>query len=49
MNEEKGTAVVESKKLTITDIKKALKAYDKETLLSIILDYYKQSPEVSGK
>lgn len=40
--------MTESKKLSIPEIKKALKSYDKELLLSIIMDCYKQSKDVKN-
>jgi len=40
--------MTESKKLSITEIKKALKTYDKEALISILVDCYKQSQDVKN-
>jgi len=48
MAKEKGATMTASKKLSIPDIKKALKAYDKETLISILMDCYKQSGDVKN-
>lgn len=38
----------ESRKITVTQVKKALKDYDKDTLLSILMDCYKQSNDVKN-
>lgn len=48
MTKAKSAAVSESKKLTITDIKKSLKSYEKEALVSMLIDCYKQSREVKN-
>lgn len=48
MTKTKSEGTSESKKLTITDIKKSLKSYDKEALVSMLIDCYKQSREVKN-
>jgi hypothetical protein len=48
MTIEKGVSMTETKKLSIPEIKKALKSYDKESLVSILLDCYKQSRDVKN-
>lgn len=48
MTKEKGVTMAESKELSIPEIKKALKTYDKESLISILLDCYKQSRDVKN-
>lgn len=43
-----GAIMTESKKLTVPEIKKALKTYEKDALISILLDCYKQSKDVKN-
>lgn len=44
----KSSAISEAKKLTVLEIKRALKTYDKDALVSIIMDCYKQSKDVKN-
>lgn len=47
MTKEKG-AMTETKKMKIPEIKRALRAHDKEDLISILIDCYKQSNDVKN-
>jgi hypothetical protein len=40
--------MVEAKKISMTEVKKILKDYDQNTLISIIMDCYKQSSDVKN-
>jgi hypothetical protein len=40
MKESKGTKKEELKKLSIPEIKKSLKTYDKDVLISMLIDCY---------
>ena len=48
MSNKKGETMTKAKRLTLTEVKKSLKTYEKEALLSILVDCYKQSAEVKN-
>lgn len=48
MAQAKSSSKAEAIKLSIPALKKALKAYDQETLISILVDCYKQNQEVKN-